>query len=541
MIVPLNWAFHSETGEVCDFGLERPETDLKRLVATAAQLEKEIHFFMPVGPAPFLPNGGVPHLLARQMALSPQGPCYAIYDGLYNIHKIYSFFDPRVYQGYSRFVRALGQYLSREGIMAMVWAVECGHLQNGQFLSFLEDRSKAYEAAFARYISVAKEGQPENLHPNDAQEHDVLGQESDFHQQFYKTIRDLYQETASRELAGHYEGLLRLSPLGSSQEDFFQRVCQFENVAKYSRDLLEGLVKGVIPSTVLLGGEVKKGIFKRQVEELVTSSMLPSMIHRQLGESGSNTFSPLVFFEFYYADDQKRSASNALDHWPTQVLEQYYRWTYRYRSKDQFYFDEYVEEDKRIHFLEGQHLEAKSFSSVLKIFMNGGNIILNRSNLALELNRKLETFFLENSLEVEKINIHQSKVMCATLGEGKLMLVEGDSLSSIDSELRHQFWIKVLSFYHLPHLGQIQGDEVHYFWRTRSSSPSELSYEEVRRLSLYNHSSYKKKVKIPLSKNFVLMKIIDETNSVVQSHPHEIDVQLKPEGAVSLDFGLFSN
>ncbi len=547
VIVPINWSFHSETGESFDFGLERPETDLKRLVMLAEQLDKEVHLFVPMTPAPFLPNGGLPHLLARWGAVNPDGMAYAVADPQGPVHKLYSFFDPRVFQAYTKFVHHLGSYLSREGVPAKVWGVECGYMQDGRFQSFMEDRSKAYDTAFARYLAVGREEAQQKAEGALPQE--LVMEERRLHAAFTKTIRDLYVESASTALAGHWEGALRLGLLGASTEDFLQRACQVENVGKYSSDLLELLIRGVVPSSALLGARARRGVFQRQVDELVTSSMLPLVIGQNaLSENRSGAFVPLVFFELYTGQTGAvRSSEDMEEEWGQtgllDVLRSSYRWTYRFRPIQTFTFEEGFSEGRRIHFLSGSSLTSRNFTQVLKTFMSGGHVVVNRTGLPYELLRKLETFFLENNLAVEKVNVLSVQVHYVSLGDGKMLLF-GPTTAAADGTTQGpgaEFWEKALAHFDLPHLGRMVGDDVHFFWRTRSSNPAELNYEEVRRLGLYNHSSYKKRVKIPLTRSFVLMKIIDEVNAVVQSYPNEVEIQLLPEGAVSLDFGVFTN
>jgi hypothetical protein len=171
--------------------------------------------------------------------------------------------------------------------------------------------------------------------------------------------------------------------------------------------------------------------------------------------------------------------------------------------------------------------------------MNGGRVILNRSGLSDEYNKRLETFFLENSLPVEKVNF-KTNVQNIQLGEGRLVLVDGDGLLDKSAEELNEFWTKILGTFNLIHIELQNSEGIDYYWRTRPSTTNELKFEEVRRLSLYNPTSYRKKVRLSLNKNFVIYKVIDEINVIVQTYPNEVEVELSPEGSVILDFGVFS-
>src|SRR3989338_711598 len=58
--VPINWGFHMDYQHTIDFGEHKPETDLKRLFDVAQKVNRKLIFIMPLTPAPYLTNGGVP-------------------------------------------------------------------------------------------------------------------------------------------------------------------------------------------------------------------------------------------------------------------------------------------------------------------------------------------------------------------------------------------------------------------------------------------------------------------------------------------------
>ena len=62
LICPIFWGQHVTPEGHYDFGESVPECGLKKLVDIAKAYGKEVIFFLPLGPAPFLPNGGVPFL-----------------------------------------------------------------------------------------------------------------------------------------------------------------------------------------------------------------------------------------------------------------------------------------------------------------------------------------------------------------------------------------------------------------------------------------------------------------------------------------------
>ena len=105
IIIPINWSFHSDTGDNIDFAGTKPETDLKKLVQICEDLGKEPILLLPITPVPYLPNGGIPFLLARNEAVDEAGLLNAAADSDGTIHHFYSFFDPRVFKAFPKFTR----------------------------------------------------------------------------------------------------------------------------------------------------------------------------------------------------------------------------------------------------------------------------------------------------------------------------------------------------------------------------------------------------------------------------------------------------
>lgn len=536
IIVPLNWSFHTETGEKIDFDEIKPETNLKRLVDIAKEVGKEVVFYLPLTPAPFLVNGGLPHFLARSLSLNDKSMAYGIIDAEDNLNKIYSFFDSRVFQAFSLFCSELGTYFTREGIPSDLWGIRCGYLTNGRFHSFFEDTSRVYDQAFERFLEEKKAerknlGHSEELNP--VEEHQ-------YKFEFSKTIQAVYVEKAKVAIGPNFEGVFDLCFLGASQKDFLKRISGTISVADFSHELYESLSKDIIPSSVLLSARYKKGVLGRELNDLVANSYVPSRLKEgDIHDESFSFYSPLSFFKVYEKVD---GLSSMFMNWGDihlwSYLQKKYGWSYKVVSKENFKLhagDQPYQE--HVHFFHGHDVDRSIFQFILKTLTNGGRIVLNRSGLSEDFDRRLETFFLENNLSVEKVNFH-TMVQNITLGDGRLILFEGDKLPR-EIEIVGEFWDKILSTFSLYHI-PIEADGIDYFWRTRPSRTNELKFEEVRRLSLYNPTSYKKKIKLKFAKNFVVYKVLDEINTVVQSYPQELDIELLPDGSVVIDFGVFT-
>ena len=379
IIVPLNWAFHSETGDQYDFANSRPETDLKKLTELACELGREVTFLLPLTPAPFLPNGGVPHFLARCVASCEQKISYGVIDAGGTLNKMYSFFDQRIYQAYAKYVKELGKYFTREGIVSDIWGMECGYFQEGEFKSYFVDRSSVFERGFRQYIELR------------AQENDCVinssAGEREAMEEFEQTIRNLYIDSASQALAANWEGSLRFSFVGGNFTNFIERLFDHSSTSSYSRDIFKSICHDAVPSSILLSPALKRGVLKRQFDELVGQSFLKA----KLKDSGYREDE--VFFEALYFFSISSETATWKNLFLMDYVQEKYPWVYR--VSDHKGMPEILEDGEyegKIYFLTGESLENSDFAQMLRLFMSGGKIVLNKSGLSEVLERRLEGF-----------------------------------------------------------------------------------------------------------------------------------------------------
>jgi hypothetical protein len=536
--VPINWAFHSDTGDKYDFATERPETDLKKLVDIAAQCSKEVIFLVPIGPCPFLTNGGLPSLLARTPMLDEKGRVVATVDQDGNLNKLYSFFDPRVYKAYDQFVKALGQYFITQGIASDIWSLDCCQvtLEYG-LVSYLKDYSQVYQQGFSRFLESKRNENEENREGLETLNPDL---EFQLHYEFYTMIRSIYVMASEDRLSGNWEGVVQVSFLGGGQEDFFKRIHTSDSLVQYGHDLLEGMSLNAVTSSSLLPGRLTKGVLGKMLKQLVTTSFVEKHFSKNSFEDDLvSQFVPKVFFEVYdlgpeFPPDNIGWADLGL--W--EYLQKYYSWCYSDMGNSTFKFNEDALMDK-VFFFHGLSMDQGLFHNMLKSFMSGAKVILNRAGLSREFQKRLEGFFLENELEVEKVKLHTTLVN-AQLGDGRLLVFNGDDLVDLDSKRSLDFWHRVISTFELGHLMVLPPEGVQIAWKMRSSNTQELQFEEVRRMGIYNPSSYKKKLKFMIPSHFRLLKVVDEEKVTFHHGQKEIECELLPEGSISFDFGVLT-
>ncbi|MEX0797848.1 MAG: hypothetical protein WD025_00285, partial [Bacteriovoracaceae bacterium] len=223
IFIPLFWGLHSESPEQHDFGGNRPETDIKRLYDTAKALGKEVVFLVPVAPAPFLPNGGLPSYLARNMVVNEQDLASATIDSDGRLNKLFSFFDPRVFQAFRRFTWSLGRYFTEKAIACEVYGADSHYLSaNGGSQSFFEDKSLIFERGFSRYLAQLKEEGDLNL--SEGENSKALELLKD---EYSGQIKSLYAQAAGEALSANWSGVLKFGFLGGAPHEIFSRSSEF--------------------------------------------------------------------------------------------------------------------------------------------------------------------------------------------------------------------------------------------------------------------------------------------------------------------------
>ena len=520
LIVPLNWAFHFENADSYDFAKKRPETDLEKLVELAREIQLDVIFYIPLGPAPWLPNGGIPSLLAKNCSIDRKGVVHGVIDKGRFINKICSFFDPEVYHFFCKFMYNMGEYFSKRKISSGIFGIRCGYFERGFFYSFFEDRSKVFQKSFTRFLSL-KQNEGENI-----------SGEKGGRQEFTETISDLYLEGTKKYLRDNWEGVLDIAFLGGGMENFFDRLSSDRN-KEYADAIFSAVTGEKLISSVLLPSQLKSSLLSHQLRTIGINYQRQKL--EQSSSLSKGEFQHLCFFTIHHY--QETTGHSWKKAGLINFLNDHFKWTCQYCLSLDLDSNEGDEND-RIHFISGKFLNEKSLGLVFKQFLRGGKIIVDRTEIPLAIDRKLSRFFLENSFEVEKVNFH-IPLDNISVGDSRMLLLSGKKLHGMKKERQNWFWKNCLGTFDLSHLS-IKGDQVTFFWQARMGSSLEFDYREIRRVHLYNPSSERKRVSIPIKKNFVLIKVVESKDSRMTNTAELVNIELSPGGMISLDYGIFN-
>ena len=496
LIIPLNWAFHCETPDRYCFS-ERAETHLKKLEETAVTEGHEIIFFLPVGPVPWLPNGGIPPFLAKTCAVDKRGIVYGVLDNERNLHKLYSFFDTDIHRHCSRFFFEMGKYFKEMKIESPVYGIRCGFFEENSFHFFFEDTSRMFEQGFRRFLNVKEEKE---------------GSEKD-RKEFTEIIIDLYLDEARKNFKDHWSGVLDMAVLGGAPNSFFNRF--YSDTCNYSKEIFSALTSKKLICSLLLPSRTGNDLTLHQLRDIV----VPGQNQRLAGKT--KDFSPLCFFKI---DDENCAGSTGLD----VFLKREFKGMYRYTKTGPF-----DEGEDSLYFFLG---ERETVSSLLEKFKKGKKIILDTSFLSEKAQKELEIFYAEKASLIEEVNVFIPLINIT--GENfRFVFFDGRELQSLSLEKKMSFWGQLMGTFSIPYL-TIEGETVDYFWQVGHMDSAKLDYREMRRVHIYNPGKDKKKIRIPFKQNIVLDRVVQKINSSVISSPGSVEISMASQGITVLDYGV---
>ncbi len=532
IIVPINWSFHTDTGDKIDFASQKPETDFKRLYDICQELEKEIIFLLPVTPVPYLPNGGIPYLLARTASCDEYGINMGSADSDGTLHNFYSFYDPRVYKGFSRFCSELSAYFEKSEIKAPLWAATCGHYANGIFNSYIFDRSVAFQSGLTRFIDMKKhELKLEKITPD---------QERDFILEYNETISNIYVDIAKETLNKNWQGTKNFSFLEGSMSSIEVRMLDQMSDSKIVDDALKSLDNGMLPSSILLPNRHKNGIYTDLKKQVINSSRLDEFYNEKtILAQNEFIFKASNAICIFHDKKDRKSKDQLIDSGFLKFCQTKFQWDYCFNDINTFHWEDLVESSFQFFYFNGKEINDKLLGKVLKLFMSGGRVIIDLAHLDRALVRRLESFYLENELSVEKIR-YLTEINTIAMGDGRLLIFNSNDFKECSAQELDTFWNKVIESIGHSSCQITQSGEIRHKWQERGVASSDLKYDKVKRISFFNPSSYKQKLTIKYPSEYVFQKMIDQNHVEINNSPYEIELNFMPKGSISLDFGIIS-
>src|SRR5690606_26572966 len=118
--------------------------------------------------------------------------------------------------------------------------------------------------------------------------------------EFEQSVEELYAGIAAEEISSNWAGTVEVGFMGGSPDLLMERIFQTESPAFHSRELFAWLCRDILPSSVLLPARVKSGNLSRQLNALVTQTLLPRKLQNSIShDDWTARWRPLAFFEVY--------------------------------------------------------------------------------------------------------------------------------------------------------------------------------------------------------------------------------------------------
>jgi hypothetical protein len=510
VVIPINWSAHCVESHQYDFGEVRPEANLKKLYQIIAELGLNPVFLFPMGPCPFLSNGGLPAFISSTPMVTSEGEILTSLDHMNQIHKMYSFYEPRVFQNYSRFLHGFKEMMQKEKILAPIILADYGYLKDGDFQSFFQDRSSCFAANYRRFVALKEqEGQADQASYLD----------------FDKTVKDMYLTSARHQLKNSFSHVQKIVILGSAPADFHSRVLDNSHVPVICTNIMESIRKHYLVSSVLLTANEKKGFIEGMISNLFDINHSKKLLRMNFSEDDDYTqFNPLFSLNIVSPENLSVDKRTVLEeHMMNSVSEQ---------SKDDFIQD--VSNYRPVHMIASAQIDEKFLNLILRRLLDGQKILFYHSALNAGAQKRLEIFIAENNINVERL-VFKEKLTSLSLNMGRLVIIDTDQVTN-ESDQR-ELWSRLFHSLEVRNLVVEAEKGILLSWKTRSPSNNELKFEEIRRLYLYNPTSYKLKAVMTTSGNYFLLKKIDEVNCKVEVHHPHIEISLLPKASLALDFG----
>lgn len=525
VLIPLYWGFHAESPTEWDFGRIRPEADLLRLVQILTQYRRRFAWIMPVTPAPFLTNGGIPAYSARTLSITREGTHLGVFDQDYNLNKIYSFFEPKVFHSYGDFLKNFGRVLKENRIEAPIWGGEFFYGEDGEVLSYIQDYSIAFERGFSRFL---KQNTSETEELNDPVKEQRLKEE------FCVEVAGLFKTSVEAAVGKNWKGTKRIYCLGGSpKETVLRSLPGGKSELHYTKDLINLFIHEEWPSSALLHADERKNVLSYILyNHFGHGAVDHSFKERVYPVDLSQEFRPYAVADLIGGKGPGQFVESGL----TKFLNNQYRWLYSWPDRLDFTPTAIDRDHGKIKFFHGRDLNRATLGQILKLFMMGQRVLIDKSEMSEDLDKVLDVFLLENNLKGQSVN-YVTSIQILELGDGRLVLFDGKKLHK--NEDSQKFWGHLFKYLNLSEPELILDKDVYCLWSIRATGPNDLSYLDVRRLSIYNPTSYKKQVTVKTNKHFAFMRMTDPTRATAKTTPVGVDIELLPHGRIALDFGHY--
>lgn len=530
--VPIYWGLHHNHDKSVDFGEKLPETDIFQLQKIAIKNNLNLVFILFLGPCPLFPKGGIPTFLNSVPSLNEDGLALNAVESSGEINKVHSFFGPNIFKSFRIFTNHLRARIDDLQVPLKIIGAQCYYYSSGEIISYFLDRSNLFSSQIQKFGEIKKQDTTNETENTGIRMEDIVDE-------FNKLIEDLYSNQAKKVLKERWMGEVRIGFTGGAPLDVFDRASSSWNYSsRFYPVIMKFIERGLIPTTVLLDPKVKTQGLDDIQRFIIDKTFIETHIDTLALYDRDNS-DWLPFFS-YILFDKDGTGKDFKDNGLLDYLENHYRYEFKFLDEIAS-FEEAYDVDKKVYFATGSGLDERSFKTLLKIFFSGGKVVLDKEKLPKELEKYLMRFLIENSLRVQKVQF-LTEMLQASIGEGSLIVFSGNDISRHSNVKKISFWENLFNYLSIKRLDIKPEEDIFYHIKFRGPIAGEYDYQELRKIQIWNSSSYKKSVKIKFDSSlFSFRKAHNHQNTEIKEKSDSIEISFLPKGKVTLDFGLFAS
>jgi hypothetical protein len=522
LIIPVNWPAHV-VGGVLDFGERRKELDLNKLIDVGNKNGKSVILLFPISPNPLQANGGIPSSLAVNNAVNAGGLfSHSLYGD--EIVKFYSFFDTRIYRSYSEFIKKVSSSIKMPQDSYRVVTGEFGSVNAGEFNSFFTDHGHSFKKAFEQYLNSIDERDKK------------IRKMGEMKRDFTSFVKSLYFKEVHRNFSSVFLCHQLLGVINSGESHSLTNLFSTVDNVSVGNQILDAYSNEIIPIAWGVDKSGRNEIFSTQIKQLVNANYLDRCFEGFNEAEDSVDFLPLSLFTFVGASSLE---SNVFS-WKKTGLLNYLNKSYGRCFNHKLSEIERIRDNyllNKVLFICAKALRSKDFFVLKEIFYSGAQIILDINDLEEDKDIFLKEFLMSREIKKEVVNIGIT-FSIYSVHNSTLIVFNSREFESIEIN-KNEIWKKViasLTVHHF-HLDQ-KSHGVLSCWRSRSAKPNEMNFDEIRRLSFYNMTDYRKDINVKIKEGFYLLKTVDKHSVTLDKEDDRVKMNFSPKSSISLDFGI---
>ena len=518
LIIPINWPIHLVDNSY-DFGKKRKELNISKLIDLGHANAKKVLLVFSISPNPIFSNSGIPTSFARQIAYNESGILSHTFCGE-KLVKHYSFFDSSLFKGFSEFISSASINFSEMTSKFQAITCEVGWLESGVYNSFFDDYGQCFHQSFEKYLDSIEDSNYKHKKVKDHQK------------DFRSFVKSLYFKEVQRNFSKNFIGHQRLSFINGSEKNSLISLFSTTDNFSLGQEIVDTYSNELIPISFSIDKNGRNEIFSTQLKQLFTADFLDQSLEGFRVKEDAVDFLPISFFHFI---GKNQDLSNWIEAGIFTILKQNYNGVFSSRSNTLEYFrDSYLL--NKILLISGEKLSKKDFLIMKDFFYTGSIILFDSTNIDDDANLFLIEFLSQNGVKKEVLHIGLN-ITVYTYQNSSMLVFNLEEF--FQKENKREIWKKILSSLPIIHFDpKIKNEGIVSCWRSRLAKPFEMNFDEVRRLSIYNVTDYKKEISFELLEHFFLLKTVDQQNVEMVKSDKKIKITFSPKSSLSLDFGI---